>query len=295
MSKYPTGVENHGGTLRLWFIYNGVRVRESLGVPDTPKNRKMAGELRTSITYAVKTGTFNYAAQFPNSPNLHRFGEVSKELTIAELAEKFLSLKETDVAATSMKTYRTILKNVLLILGERTIASSINKERILEVRKELLTGYQLPKTQYIVTEPGRSAVTVNNYMTNLSAIFQFGMENGYLSENPFRGISPLRESRVVPDPLSREEFVRLIDACRSKQSKNMWSLSVYTGIRPGELCALGWEDIDLVAGTMMIRRNFAKGIFTVPKTQAGTNRVIHLIAPAIEALKSQLEISRLGK
>ncbi len=180
--KHPTGVENHGGTLRLWFIYNGVRVRESLGVPDTAKNRKIAGELRTSIVYAVKTGTFNYASQFPNSPNLQRFGEVSKALTIGELAEKYLSLKETDVASTSIKTYRTIIKNVLLILGEKTIASSISKERILEVRKELLTGYQLPKTQYVVTEPGRSAVTVNNYMTNLFAIFQFGVENGYLDD-----------------------------------------------------------------------------------------------------------------
>lgn len=293
--KYPTGVENHGGTLRLWFIYNGVRVRESLGVPDTAKNRKIAGELRTSIVYAVKTGTFNYASQFPNSPNLQRFGEVSKALTIGELAEKYLSLKETDVASTSIKTYRTIIKNVLLILGEKTIASSISKERILEVRKELLTGYQLPKTQYVVTEPGRSAVTVNNYMTNLFAIFQFGVENGYLDDTPFKGISPLRESRVVPDPLSREEFVRLIEACRSQQAKNMWSLSVYTGIRPGELCALGWEDIDLKAGTMMIRRNLAQDKFTVPKTQAGTNRAIHLIEPAIEALKSQLEITRLGR
>jgi integrase len=45
----------------------------------------------------------------------------------------------------------------------------------------------------------------------------------------------------------------------------MWSLSVYTGIRPGELCALGWEDIDLKAGTMMIRRNLAQDKFTVPR------------------------------
>ena len=58
--------------------------------------------------------------------------------------------------------------------------------------------------------------------------------------------------------IQREEFVRLIEACRSQQTKNMWSLSVYTGIRPGELCALGWEDIDLKAGTMMIRRNLAQ-------------------------------------
>ncbi|VTM59323.1 integrase fragment, cryptic prophage CP-933P [Escherichia coli] len=29
--KYPTGVENHGGKLRIWFVYKDVRVRENLG------------------------------------------------------------------------------------------------------------------------------------------------------------------------------------------------------------------------------------------------------------------------
>lgn len=295
MSKYPTGVENHGGTLRLWFMYKGVRVRESLGVPDTPKNRKVAGELRTSICYAVKTGTFSYATQFPDSPNLSRFGEVRKSLTIGELSEKFLSLKVTEVAETSIKTYRTVLRNVLSIIGSDTLAASVSKETLMSLRKELLTGFQLPRGSYTVNEPGRSAVTVNGYMTNLFAVFQFAVENSYLQENPFSGLSPLRESRVSPDPLSRDEFVRLIEACRHQQTKNLWSLSVYTGIRPGELCALAWEDIDLKAGTMMICRNLAKGEFTVPKTQAGTNRVIHLIEPAIEALRSQAEFSRMGK
>lgn len=293
--KYPTGVENHGGTLRLWFIYKGVRVRENLGVPDTPKNRKVAGELRTSICYAIKTGNFNYAMQFPSSKKLERFGEANQELTIGELASKFLRLKEAEVAETSMNTYRRVIRNTLNIVGSNVLASSFNKERLLEIRKELLTGYQLPNGQYAVSEPGRSAVTVNNYMTNLYAVFQFGVENGYLQDNPFKGISPLRESRTPPDPLTRDEFVRLIEACRHQQIRNMWSLSVYTGIRPGELCALGWEDIDLKAGTMMIRRNLAKGIFTVPKTLASTDRIIHLIDPAIEALKSQLEFTRLGK
>ena len=41
--KYPTGVENHGGKLRIWFVYKGVRVRENLGVPDTAKSRRVAG------------------------------------------------------------------------------------------------------------------------------------------------------------------------------------------------------------------------------------------------------------
>lgn len=29
---YPTGVENHGGSLRIWFNFKGKRVRENLGV-----------------------------------------------------------------------------------------------------------------------------------------------------------------------------------------------------------------------------------------------------------------------
>ena len=73
-------------------------------------------------------------------------------------------------------------------------------------------------------------------MTNLNAVFQFGVDNGYLADNPFKGISPLKESRTIPDPLSREEFIRLIDACRNQQAKNLWCVSVYTGVRPGELC-----------------------------------------------------------
>ncbi|WP_244582230.1 Arm DNA-binding domain-containing protein, partial [Escherichia coli] len=64
--KYPTGVENHGGKLRIWFVYKDVRVRENLGVPDTAKNRRVAGELRSSVCYAIKTGVFDYAKQFPS-------------------------------------------------------------------------------------------------------------------------------------------------------------------------------------------------------------------------------------
>lgn len=134
--KYPTGVENHGGKLRIWFVYKGVRVRENLGVPDTAKNRRVAGELRASVCYAIKTGVFDYAKQFPSSRNLEKFGETRQDLTIKELAEKFLALKETEVAKTSLNTYRAVIKNILSIIGEKNLASSINKEKLLEVRKE---------------------------------------------------------------------------------------------------------------------------------------------------------------
>lgn len=67
MSKesYPTGVENHGKSLRIWFIFKGKRVRENLGVPDTAKNRKVAGELKRQF---VSLSAWGPLTMRPNSP-----------------------------------------------------------------------------------------------------------------------------------------------------------------------------------------------------------------------------------
>lgn len=293
---YPTGVEKHGDKLRICFHYKGRRVRENLGVPDTPKNRKVAGELRSSVCFAIKVGSFDYAAQFPDSPNLKLFGIANKEITVAELAKKWLDLKEMEISANALNRYQSVVRVVTPIIGGKKTVSSVTKEDLLCVRKELLTGYCVNKKYQKKVLKGRKVPTVNYYMATMAGMFQFAAENGYAPSNPFSGISPLKKSRTEPDPLSQEEFARLIDACRNQQTKNLWSLAVYTGVRHGELISLAWEDVDLKAGTMTVRRNLtAMGDFTLPKTEAGTNRVIYLTQPAIDVLKNQAEMTRLGK
>lgn len=292
---YPTGVENHGGTLRIWFNFKGKRVRESLGVPDTAKNRKIAGELRTSVCFAIRTGTFDYAAQFPDSPNLKAFGVSKKDITVKELEEKWLDLKRMEICANAFNRYESVARNMVPRIGGNRLASAVTKEELLYLRKDLLTGYQNPTKNKSPTK-GRSVVTVNYYMTTMAGMFQFAADHGYLEVNPFEGIKPLKKARAEPDPLSRDEFIRLIDACRHQQTKNLWSLAVYTGMRHGELVSLAWEDIDLKAGTITVRRNYTKlGEFTLPKTEASTDRVVHLIQPAISILKNQAEMTRLGR
>ncbi|WP_417639675.1 tyrosine-type recombinase/integrase [Klebsiella aerogenes] len=292
---YPTGVENHGGTLRIWFVFKGKRVRESLGVPDTAKNRKIAGELRTSVCFAIRTGTFDYAAQFPDSTNLKLFGVGKKEITVKELEGKWLDLKKMEICANALNRYESIIRNFIPMLGENRLVTSVTKEELLYIRKDLLTGYQNSANGKKPAK-GRSVVTVNYYMTTIAGMFQFAADHGYLETNPFDGIKPLKKARAEPDPLTRDEFIRLIDACRHQQTKNLWSLAVYTGMRHGELVSLAWEDIDLKAGTITVRRNYTKlGEFTLPKTAASTDRVVHLIQPAINILKNQAEMTMMGK
>lgn len=294
--SYPTGVENHGGSLRIWFKYNGQRVRENLGVPDTAKNRKVAGELRASVCFAIKMGSFNYAAQFPESPNLKRFGMERKEITVSKLAEKWLELKKMEISANAHDRYCSVVKNMVRRIGTVRTISSVCQEELLFLRKELLTGYQILERGKKVPVKGRTVPTVNNYMTTTANMFQFAVDNGYCSENPFGNIKPLKKSKVSPDPFSQEEFDRFLAACHDRQSRNLWTLAFYTGVRHGEIVGLAWEDVDLKAGTLTVRRNLTKlGEFTLPKTDAGTDRVIHLLEPAIEAIRNQAELTRLGK
>lgn len=130
----------------------------------------------------------------------------------------------------------------------------------------------------------------------MAEIFQFGTDNGYAKENPFSGINRLKKAKGEPDPLTTDEFIRFIQACGHQQMRNLWSLAVYTGMRHGELCGLAWEDIDLHAGTIIVKRNLTQtDEFTLPKTDAGTDRVIYLIQPAIDALRNQAQLTRLGR
>lgn len=297
MSKYPTGVENHGGTLRLWFIYQGVRVRESLGVPDTPKNRRVAGELRTSICYAIKTGTFNYPVQFPQSPNLRRFGFIQSGIKLKDLSARWLELKRMEITGNSHLRYVSYIKICTEILGPEKTISGVSNEDVLLVRKELLTGYQIcgKHQKNRAAKKGRTVRTVNVYLNCLGQMFKFAELNGYIEKSPFTGVDPLRKSKAEPDPLTKSEYRRLLNASPSEQIRNLWVLAINTGMRHGEIAALAWEDIDLKEGTITISRNIAmQGHFTPPKTECG-NRVVNLTEPAIQALKSQQAYTRMGK
>ena len=66
-------------------------------------------------------------------------------------------------------------------------------------------------------------------------------------------------------------------------------LAVHTGLRQGELLGLRWEDVDVEAGTLQVRRTLTgvangRPVFTAPKT-AKSRRRVKLTAAAVDALK----------
>ena len=103
---------------------------------------------------------------------------------------------------------------------------------------------------------------------------------------------PVRYKEVRP--LDTGEVQRLLEAARDDRLYPAFLLLLTTGLRKGELLALRWQDVDLKAGTLTVRRSLyrlrvAPGdtrlVFTEPKTEAA-KRTVPLLPEMVKELKA---------
>jgi integrase len=116
-----------------------------------------------------------------------------------------------------------------------------------------------------------SAKTINNYLTILHKALAVAQEWGLLKVVP-----PVKWLKVPPikfDFLTFEEAERLL-AAADPEWRTMIMVALKTGLRQGELLALTRDDVDLVAGRLVVNRNLSRGELTTPKN--GRTREIPL-------------------
>jgi integrase len=92
--------------------------------------------------------------------------------------------------------------------------------------------------------------------------------------------------------LNADQVRALLDASEEADDRlrTFYAVAVRTGMRPGEMLALRWSDVDLDANaggnaTARINRSLSDGEFTAPKT-ARSRRRITLSPATVAALKS---------
>lgn len=283
----PTGVELHNGKIRITFTYCGVRCRETLkGWTVNNANIKKAGSLRAVIVSEIQLGTFDYAERFPTSAAAKKFDSTRTASTWKELVEMWLASKVADVSRNTLVRITAQLKSLTRIIGEETQINKITHADILSYRNQLLQGTTFYRDGMMKNRQGRAVTTVNDYISLLCQLLRFAYRSKFISDKPFEFIPKLQKERTKPDPLQRDEYSALVLSVTG-QDRNLWQFAINAGPRHGELAALAWEDIDLDTGKVHIQRNLTRqGDFVPPKTRAG-DRVITLLAPALEALKAQ--------
>jgi integrase len=118
-----------------------------------------------------------------------------------------------------------------------------------------------------------------------------------VDRNRFLGLGHRAEGRRDERPPTEDEMLLLLDGCGALGDayapvmRALFTFAAYTLMRPGELFAFDWDDIDLDAGAhgrARVSRRLYRGTTDLPKSNR--ERTITIPAPARAALDSLLAI-----
>ena len=140
-------------------------------------------------------------------------------------------------------------------------------------------------------DAGKATRTVQYAHTLLKRALAQAVMDGLIPRNAAEAVRPPKLKRDEIQPLNADQVRALLDAS-DERSCALYTVAVRTGMRPGEILALRWSDVDLEAGTVQINRALSEGEFSTPKTPRSRRRIS--LSPATVATlkahrKRQLE------
>lgn len=145
---------------------------------------------------------------------------------------------------------------------------------------------------------GLAPATARRKMSSLRSFYRFLVREEWVKNNPFAGLQQPKAGRRLPQVLSRDEVLRLIEAparlreaARAKEKKGATLFADYaalrdtailellysTGMRIAELCGMTDARLDLLSGTALVRGKGKK------------ERFCPIGRPAAQALQTALE------
>jgi integrase len=125
-------------------------------------------------------------------------------------------------------------------------------------------------------DSGLSPRTVQYVHVTLHKALKQAITDGLIPRNATEAVKPPQVRREEMRPLTAEQVKVLFEAAKGER---LYVLAVTAALRQGELLGLKWDDVDLEAGTLQVRRTLttAKGgpVPSEPKTK-GSRRTVRL-------------------
>ena len=84
------------------------------------------------------------------------------------------------------------------------------------------------------------------------------MRHKHIHINPLDNVKPPKQHTREMSVLTPEQVKRLLDTVRGDRWECVYVLGAVCGLRVGEALALRYEDLDLGAGTVQVRRTLWK-------------------------------------
>ena len=187
-----------------------------------------------------------------------------------DFVDPFLTHSRNNNKAGTQYEKESVLRNHLIPRWGDTPLSAIGLEALEQYKTDKLTAGLVKKT-------------INNHLVIISKFLRLANEYGKLDKVPKIPMFPQKDRFK---PVKKDEFLdfaeaeRFIAAARHDDAPII-TLALKTGMRIGEIRALEWSSVDLVAGKLIVRHAFWD-VLGPPKN--GLTREIPLSGKARAAL-----------
>ena len=193
------------------------------------------------------------------------------QMTVSGLAAEWLMSVRTRVKQSTLANYRMKLKkHILPFFGEMVCCAVASRD---------ICGFINGKIS-----SGLSACYVSDMVVLMKSLYRYAARE-YGVKNVFDGIAMPKKQHSEIRLLTRDEEKRLKDCISGSPSLVGMgiALTMYMGLRIGELCALQWSDIDLESRTLTVRK-------TIQRIQSGGERRTALVITEPKSERSRRTI-----
>lgn len=173
---------------------------------------------------------------------------VSGDITLSTWFPHYIEIKAYQVKQQSIDQIKSAFYNHIEPLLGKKILCQINMSDIART-----LGY--------IKKKGLSRITVLNITTHMRAMFNFAVQEGLLKSSPMFTIKNECTRTTTKRALTSEEINLIFSYVYRKDYQFYFMLCtmLLTGMRPGEVCGLKWEDFsddfNIVRVTESITRN----------------------------------------
>ena len=239
--------------------------------------------------YASKTvhGTKRDAEQalaaFVTEVNRDRSASaIAEPMTVSEVLANWLDAKANRVAPNTLDRYRVAIKlHIDPVLGRKPV-SKLRPHHIEDLYNALLAE-------------GLSGASVRKVHWALRQSLAWAHRRGYTAIVATDSVElpPLGERKVSAP--SSDDVRKVIDYLLHTNPDwgTLFAILAWTGCRRGEVCALHWNDVDVDAGNILIRRSVAvvPGGVVERGTKTGDARRIAIGPRTVDLLRAHRERS----
>ena len=227
----------------------------------TGKTQKEVAQKLKAATSAIDEGTYT----------------APSKMTVSQWLDIWTAEYLGGVKPRTVDSYKAIVKTHL-------------KPGLGAIKLETLAAHAIQRFYNNLSAQDLSPKTIKNIHGILHKALQQAVANGYIRFNP---TDPCVLPKVVKKelkPLDEIQISAFLKAISGHRYEDLFTVTIFTGMREGEALGLLWDCVDLVRGTITVNKQLQKvrgsnGEYILAPTKNGKGRTLTVAPSIISVLK----------